>query len=30
MLEMGRVSMCGVNTKNVARVGEAFHKVTSS
>lgn len=30
MLEMGRVSICGINSKNVARVGQAFHKVTSS
>jgi aspartate aminotransferase len=30
MLEMGRVSICGINSKNVARVGKAFHKVTTS
>jgi aspartate/tyrosine/aromatic aminotransferase len=30
MLEMGRVSICGINSKNVARVGQAFHKVTTS
>lgn len=30
MLEMGRVSVCGINTKNVERVAKCFHEVTSS
>ena len=29
MLEMGRVSMCGINDSNVKYVAEAFHNVTS-
>ena len=26
----GRISMAGVNTKNVARLAEAIHKVTTA
>jgi len=29
MLEMGRISICGLNDANIKKVAEAFHEVTS-
>ena len=29
MLEMGRISICGLNEENVSKVAKAFYEVTS-